>query len=1280
MRTQSKQVQILIISILALLIPFCAYYIFYISYQTKYFTKRNFRLLAGISEQMSMTITNLNQAFCNAINDAKSKSKPGTDLETHVSLDHIPKLTLIKDQSSKDNSSGNEIDSGLRLDIRHDGNTSWLYFNYAGLQARCDLNEVFKPFVKQNAFDEILVVQQQDGTVIFQNTPARLKIASLKTLKDKNGREVPLKAHSLLTNILYVHLADTEYRAYMQPARIPVSMKVNNSILYDPVVANWAVCGLIRSSRFNSECRAISSNYLIKVIFLVLIISLCWPLFKLLLMGQRDRLGMSDVSFLGLSLIMVSAFLTFALIDAYSYFFTRDKIDHQLKTFSEKIHENFNNEIRAIHEELKMLNKKIILPKDIAKSRNQQKDQEEVDIFKGGLVKLNDPYPYFTSAIWIDDTGHQRVKWTVKDRTTPFIDVSTRDYFRKAHEDWLFEKKCNEPRVWFESIYSSNSGESTSVISLPWADQNTKWVACIDTRFLTFYQSVLPPGFGFCVIDTTGKVLFHSDETKNLREDFLLECDNNYALRSAVFGHANGFFNVRYEGNDHRIYSSPLSYGDFHGGIMVFCNKELTRIANLQILTVSSVLLLLLLCIPLVVFGLYCLVRLIIRMFLPRRGAFSHNFRGQIFWLWPNKEWAEKYGEIIFFNIILCFILCGGIIYFQNWKIILCTVSVYLLGILLIFSGVKKEQKFLKTWLSRVSLNREYRTRYTLAVVSSLILLVVLPSIAFFKFAYNEEMNLFVKHTQVNLAASLEARQERVMAQYLKINFGQDDDKKEFLRERLKFENMDVYNTCFFDTDTNTVIKPDVNGAQSMGKRFLSHFLSIIRPHYKQICIEINGLMKSVSDDKVWWWKVDAGKLVFLKRGYKNEGKKEAVLSLSSLVPVLAVPSPHFWWVWILLLILLIILFFIVKFVLRRVFLFDLHVPSPLYKETEKEGFSYLLLDASYTKKTFLQSICSEHLIDLKEEIRDGEDIWYKKFITKTYLDSHVGIVIDNFDYQWDDPLRNWEKLEFLEKLFICNKKVIIVSGVHPDNFKISAESFTENQSRETGGKQGKIFLPNFRERWQNIFQTFPVNYSQDCGNPDAFRKEMGAGNDAIKLLYRECKPKEYLQSIGRRLNKSALQEYRPGQLMQIIFDNAWQYYHSLWNTLSRSEKCTIYYLAKDGFLSAKNPDIPRLLMRRIITQEPQLRIMNTTFQKFIVVTSSFEDVVVWKKEARSIWNTTKGPFAGMLIGVALLMYLAQRELFNSTIAIFSGFTAALPAIFRLVGLIKTESGEDKEV
>ena len=960
------------------------------------------------------------------------------------------------------------------------------------IRDKSDLRELIKPLVNQKAFDEILVVQQQDGTVIFQSTSSILKITSLKKLKDKDGKEIQLDSLNPSTSILNAHLADTDYHLYVQPIQIPSLMKAKDNTSDAQDVANWVVCGLIRSDRFNSECRAISSNYLIKVIFLVLIISLCWPFFKLLLMGQRDRLGVTDVCFLIFSLIMVSAFLTFALMDAYSYYIVRDKLDSQLASFSKKIGKNFQEEIKLIRNELEQLNENATLKSAIGlrnREKEEEKTQEKTDIFKEDLVKSSDPYPYFTMAIWIDDTGQQRIKWTVKDRTTPFIDVSTRVYFRKANEDWPFEKEGDKSRVWLDPIYSGNTGENTSIVSSTLiTGTNTKWVTSIDTRFLTFYQTVLPPGFGYCVIDETGKVLFHSDETNNLRENFFEECDNNHALCSAVFGHVRKCFNAQYEGKGHRLYGSPLNYGDFHAYLIVFCNKELSRIANLEILTVSSVFSMLLLFITLVIFGLYYLVRLSWRMFLPRM-PFPHIFHSQIYWLWPNKLWGEKYGQIIFFNIFVCFILCCGIIYFQDWNIILCTVPLYLLGVFLIYPGLKKDLKFLKVGVFPRIFKHWHRTGYTLVIVSSLILLVVLPSCAFFKFAYNEEMKLFVKHGQVKLATSLEARGERVTSQYLKMNFKEDDEKKEFLSKRLDFRNWDVYDSFFFDTETG--LKPDVKCTPSIGNSFLNQFLSTIRPHYKQVCTEINGLMNNTLDDKVWHWeKEGSGKLVFHKNGYKNVGKKEGVLHISSLVPALEVPLTHFGWIWILLLSLLLILFFMVRFVLQRVFLFDVHVPSSLYDEELKDGFSYLILGASYAKKEF----SSNHPIDLKEEISLKKDTWYTKFISKAYLDNQVVVAIDNFDYQWDDPQCNCEKLQFLEELFIRNKTVIIASSIHPDNFnlRVSEENSTEAKSKEIAGKRGDLPSFNLMERWKSIFLSLPVVYTQEHGDQETFRREMG--------------------------------------------------------------------------------------------------------------------------------------------------------------------------------------------
>lgn len=1255
MRPQSKQFQILTITVLVALIPFCAYYLLNVSAQKKYFTTRNFRLLAGISDQVSIKIENLSNAFLNAVNTIKINEDP--NWKPQVSLDHIPNLTLL-DCTLDNNSHEKSLNPKVLLDVQGDGKTFWLYFNYTRsidgkpdikTQAKSDLNELIKPFVNRKVFDEILVVQQQDGRMIFQDTPSILKITSLKTLKDKDGKEIQLDSINPPTSTLNIHLADAYYHLYLQPIQIPILLSSKDDKPDDQKTAKWVVCGMVRSDRFNSECMAISSNYLLKVIFLVFIIALSWPIFKLLLMGQRDRLGISDVCFLFFSLIMVSAFLTFALTDAYSYYNARDKLDSQLVSFSKKIGKNFQEEITRIRNELDTLNDR---RKSVSKeSGNNEEIPQMTHLFKEDLVKYRDQYPYFTMAIWIDHTGQQRIKWTVKDRATPFINVSTRDYFGKAHEDWLFEKEGDKSRIWLEPVYSLNTGENTSLISSPASvtGTTTQWVTSIDTRLLTFYQTVLPPGFGYCVIDETGKVLFHSDETKNLRENFFDECDNNHTLCSAVFGHIAKHFNAQYEGKDHRIYGSPLNYGNFQGYLMVFRNKELPRAANLEILTVSSILLMLLFFIPLLIFGLYYLGRFTWCMISGRMPA-SYIIHSRIYWLWPNKCWGEKYGQIIFFNLFLCFVLYCGIIYFQGWNLIRSTVPLYLLGVFLIYPGLKKDLKFLKISMFPGIFKHRYRRGYLLVIVSSVILLVVLPSCAFFKFAYNVEMNLFVKHGQIKLASSLAARGERVKSQYLKINFGSEDEKKRFLVKRLDFRNWDVYDSFFFDTDTG--VKHDVKCMPSASNSFLNQFLSTVRPHYKQVYTEINGLMNNTSDDKVWHWEKDgSGKLVFHKNGYKIVGKKEGVLHISSLVPTLEVPLTHFWWVWILLIFLFLALFFMVRFVLQQIFLFDVKVPSPLYVEGLEEDFSCLILGTPYAKKEFPPA---HQPIDLRKESTTEQ--WYTKFMSEEYLHNREVVVIDNFNYRWNNPQHNEEKLQLLERLFMDNKTVIIASRVHPDNFNLefSVQYSTEAQSKESTGEHGNTLSFSVMERWKGIFKSLPVIYSQEPGDPEAFQRKT---------------VKNYIPG-----------KYALGQFIQVIPDRAQRYYHALWNTFSQSERFTLYYLVKDGFICAKNPDISRLLARNIIILEPELRVMNVTFHKFILAESTSMDIVAWKKEGQSHWNTTKGPFLAILIGTALFVFITQREVFNSTIAIISAFTATLPVVFKLSGLFQTgKLDKDKE-
>lgn len=73
--TKLTQLHVVAITLLILLISFGVYYIFYVSSQKTYFTNRSFRLLAGIGNQMKLTIENLGTSLKNAASSAKSVPK-----------------------------------------------------------------------------------------------------------------------------------------------------------------------------------------------------------------------------------------------------------------------------------------------------------------------------------------------------------------------------------------------------------------------------------------------------------------------------------------------------------------------------------------------------------------------------------------------------------------------------------------------------------------------------------------------------------------------------------------------------------------------------------------------------------------------------------------------------------------------------------------------------------------------------------------------------------------------------------------------------------------------------------------------------------------------------------------------------------------------------------------------------------------------------------------------------------------------------------------------------
>lgn len=103
---------------------------------------------------------------------------------------------------------------------------------------------------------------------------------------------------------------------------------------------------------------------------------------------------------------------------------------------------------------------------------------------------------------------------------------------------------------------------------------------------------VLPRGYGFCIIDGNGEVLFHSDKGKNLNQNFIGECSSS-DLRASIIARNPMQFDALYEGHDCQMYASPIK--QFPYTIVTFYDQSIADRMNGQVFGASVFLVLLLL-------------------------------------------------------------------------------------------------------------------------------------------------------------------------------------------------------------------------------------------------------------------------------------------------------------------------------------------------------------------------------------------------------------------------------------------------------------------------------------------------------------------------------------------------------------------------------------------------------------------------------------------------------------------------------------------------------------
>jgi len=1204
-----------------------------------------------------------------------------------------------------------------------------------------------------DGFDAIVLAEVDDAVnVIFQESSAKLRLASLNNLTGaSDGSKIDLKLLGQSTNMADVKVGAGDYKLFFQPVQLPLERLGSN----DKKQISWMVCGFVESGRFRRESWAVSYTVLIIFFFLAALVALSWPFLKLLLIGPKDRLRPIDTYLLVVSAVMITALLTLFGIFSASYTRAEKLLDTALESFAGDLQKNFEKELGNALTEIDELNcspklidsTKYLLvtkrfggfqaPRNCPKtqaaptvpSRETQASlaqqaplarqqaplaqqqaplaqqqaplaQQQAPLAQQLLERLSASetlasidrrliltdeqlsyYPYFISAFWVNTSGKQQIKWTTRQNLTNNVSVVDREYFFKPRMEQHYT--YGEHKFYLQPIVSKTTGQNEVTISKAITPFNNPqvWISAINTRMLSLAQPVIPSGFGFAVIDGSGKVLFHSDEKRHLGENFFEESDNNQELRAAVLGRSNQLLSVSYLGKGHSMYVRPMGVSQFGWTVIAFRNKDFLRTTFSEIMSLC-----------LVLFFAHLIFTLIVLLVVY---LINRTSRDPVAWLWPAPDKTRIYTSLTVLNIFLIFLSLAAVRWLPGlWKIGV-PVATSLSAILLFVWLIKREKeshlstKLIERLTKRNFLN--HRAVYTLNATLLFALISIIPAYACFKLAYVEEMKLFIKEGQLDLARDLAQREERLRSQYsITTNVAsRQDAMKKFLANRLDDTGYDVYNSFFFQTKLEDAA---ANHSEERDNKLIRFFKNFV-PLFNQSSIQRHALLWPAADQSWKWEERSSGELILHVNQSLTSSQATPALHIVSTLP--RMNGSVWWFIWP---VLLTIVALLVTYMCRQIFLFKRNERAC----DELNGFTadsvsqnlFLVLNPPFVgRRELLRRLGLDKGTFERIDVQQSAEVekWFKHRNppaspgTTQPPTQALPIILDNFDYGCENAAYNQQRLRLLEKLFELKRVAIAVSNLEPDRF----------MSGKSDGNTENGTSPVMTERWTGAVSRFLRVSLEDFGEPGAFkttvtnRKKQVLSDDKLTpeakqqieavfvRIERECSPRACLQSIGEGIaNQRNIGTQTPEGITRQVFVQAMPYYKSIWRVCSDDEKLTLSHLAHDGLLSSNDPDLERLMKKGLIVREPAVRLMNESFKYFVLGVEDGETLAHCEEKARksSNWEALKVPLSIGVASVIVFLLLTQREIYNSTLPIITAITAGVPTFFKLISVFHGDS------
>ncbi|MEO8453482.1 MAG: hypothetical protein ABI647_27105, partial [Gemmatimonadota bacterium] len=543
------------------------YYSFYVKGSLEYLKGRDLRLLSTVGSQIQASLDDHEKVLASFSNYYRGRRfAERFRCIVAASNGYVDLLTYVQPELPADSTDSNATcrkpgwlepattgtASVVQARFIDDAGTAWTRSGTARQRTdstvtpfRVELKRLLAPIfnhqVGEDAFD-LLVLVTPSGRVIYSEAASDVRLTSLDGIlrrqPDDKWKEQPFAGLGRASQVLDVQISGGDYVLYLQPCCATLS-----EVAHPEKELGWVVAGLTESGKLRNSSLAVSFSVMAFTGGLILLAIFSWPFLRLALIGQEQRVRVIDVLGVGICSLLGIALVVLFAVDWYSYRRLKDDLDGQLQQLSQDILHNVGNEIAAAYDQILRLD--AWTAGQLAD--NKRPPERLPNLFDSTDLKREQaPYPFFSAFALIGDNGMQQIKLATGGFTTPLVPTGSREYFRHwrngapsgPQPDFADSNRRvmdAYSHTFLESIRSATTGRKEAVLSTPSRNADSGMtVAALTISMLSLNDVALPPGFKFAVIDTGGRVLFHSDPRHNLDEQFFLETDRNRRLRSSM--------------------------------------------------------------------------------------------------------------------------------------------------------------------------------------------------------------------------------------------------------------------------------------------------------------------------------------------------------------------------------------------------------------------------------------------------------------------------------------------------------------------------------------------------------------------------------------------------------------------------------------------------------------------------------------------------------------------------------------------------------------------------